>query len=52
MPALRYRRRGLAETVRWYETHRDWWMPLKSGQFADYYRRNYGARELLGRGEQ
>ena len=43
---------GLAETVRWYETHRDWWMPLKSGQFTDYYRRNYGSRTVLSGGPE
>lgn len=43
---------GLAETVRWYETNRDWWMPLKSGQFADYYRRNYGSRAVLSGGAE
>lgn len=43
---------GLAETVRWYEAHREWWTPLKSGEFADYYRRNYGARGPLGRSER
>ncbi len=43
---------GLAETVRWYETNRDWWMPLKSGQFADYYQRNYGARAVLSGGAE
>lgn len=32
---------GLAETVRWYEQRRDWWEPLKSGEFWDFYRRNY-----------
>mgnify|MGYP001086826794 CR=1 FL=1 len=39
---------GLAETVNWYRAHRDWWEPLKSGQFADYYHRNYGRRTVLG----
>ena len=32
---------GLIETVRWYEEHLDWWRPLKSGEFLEYYRRNY-----------
>ncbi|MBK8229981.1 MAG: dTDP-glucose 4,6-dehydratase [Candidatus Eisenbacteria bacterium] len=32
---------GLAETVRWYEENADWWRPLKSGEFLDYYKRNY-----------
>ncbi len=35
---------GLAETVRWYLEHRDWWERIKSGTYQDYYRRHYGAR--------
>ena len=32
---------GLERTVRWYEQRSDWWRPLKSGEYWDYYRRNY-----------
>lgn len=32
---------GMAETVQWYQAHRDWWGPIKSGEFLDFYRRNY-----------
>lgn len=32
---------GIAETVRWYESHPEWWKPLKSGEFLEYYKRNY-----------
>jgi len=32
---------GIARTVRWYEERRDWWAPIKSGEFLDFYRRNY-----------
>ncbi len=32
---------GIARTVKWYEEHRDWWGPIKSGEFLDFYRRNY-----------
>src|SRR5438045_1262293 len=35
---------GLAETVEWYRTHRDWWEPIKSGEFRAYYERQYAAR--------
>jgi dTDP-glucose 4,6-dehydratase len=35
---------GLAETVRWYRNHEDWWRPLKSGEWDGYYARLYGAR--------
>jgi dTDP-glucose 4,6-dehydratase len=36
---------GLAQTVDWYRGHREWWEPLKSGGYADYYARQYGGRE-------
>ena len=32
---------GLEMTVRWYLEHQDWWRPLKSGDYWEYYRRNY-----------
>jgi dTDP-glucose 4,6-dehydratase len=32
---------GIAETVRWYRDHEEWWRPLRSGEFWDFYRRNY-----------
>ena len=32
---------GMRETVEWYRTHEDWWRPLKSGEFLEYYRQNY-----------
>ena len=38
---------GIRDTVDWYRSRRDWWEPLKAGQFSEYYARNYGSRELL-----
>jgi dTDP-glucose 4,6-dehydratase len=35
---------GLAEAVDWYRSRRDWWEPLKSPEYRDYYRRQYSAR--------
>jgi dTDP-glucose 4,6-dehydratase len=35
---------GLAETVEWYRANREWWGPIKSGEYLDYYRRQYEAR--------
>jgi dTDP-glucose 4,6-dehydratase len=35
---------GLAETVSWYRDRRDWWEPLKSGEYREYYRRQYDER--------
>ena len=32
---------GLERTVRWYQANQEWWRPLKSGEYWDYYRRNY-----------
>jgi dTDP-glucose 4,6-dehydratase len=32
---------GLERTVRWYQQHQDWWRPLKSGEYWEYYKRNY-----------
>jgi dTDP-glucose 4,6-dehydratase len=32
---------GLERTVRWYAERRDWWEPLKSGEYLEYYRRHY-----------
>jgi dTDP-glucose 4,6-dehydratase len=36
--------RGLAETVAWYRENPAWWRPIKNGQFAEYYRRQYAER--------
>jgi dTDP-glucose 4,6-dehydratase len=33
---------GLRSTVEWYLTHRDWWEPLLSKEYKDYYRKIYG----------
>jgi len=35
---------GLAETVAWYRERRDWWEPIKSGEYQVYYRQQYAAR--------
>jgi len=32
---------GIAETVRWYQANEAWWRPLKSGEFREFYQRNY-----------
>jgi dTDP-glucose 4,6-dehydratase len=34
-------RDGLAATVKWYQEHEAWWRPLKSGEYWDYYKKNY-----------
>jgi dTDP-glucose 4,6-dehydratase len=32
---------GLRDTIEWYRRNKDWWTPLKSGEFLEYYKRNY-----------
>jgi len=38
---------ALNATVDWYVNNGDWWRPLKSGEYLDYYKRNYGNRAAL-----
>jgi len=35
---------GLEETVEWYREHRDWWEPIKSGDYKQYYDQQYAER--------
>jgi dTDP-glucose 4,6-dehydratase len=35
---------ALAETVRWYVEHRGWWERIISGEYLEYYEKQYGAR--------
>ena len=35
---------GLAETVEWYRDNRAWWQPIKSGEYREYYERQYAER--------
>ena len=35
---------ALEATVRWYTDHPDWWRRVKSGQYREYYQRQYGGR--------
>jgi dTDP-glucose 4,6-dehydratase len=35
---------GLADAVEWYRANRAWWEPIKSGEYLDYYRRQYAER--------
>ncbi len=35
---------GLADTVRWYVEHDDWWRPIKDGSYRDFYRTWYEER--------
>jgi len=35
---------AVRSTVRWYAENRSWWEPIKSGEFREYYERQYGER--------
>ena len=35
---------GLPATVAWYREHRSWWEPIKSGEYREYYERQYAER--------
>jgi dTDP-glucose 4,6-dehydratase len=38
---------ALNATVDWYVANEAWWRPLKSGEYLEYYRKNYGDRTTL-----
>ena len=35
---------GIAETIKWYRAHQDWWQNIKSGEYRQYYEKMYGNR--------
>ncbi len=35
---------ALAETIRWYREHQEWWQRIKSGAYLDFYDRHYRER--------
>jgi dTDP-glucose 4,6-dehydratase len=35
---------GLEETVEWYRANREWWEPIKSGEYRRYYAQQYADR--------
>jgi dTDP-glucose 4,6-dehydratase len=43
-PAHSFDSGGLEETVDWYRDNRDWWEPIKSGDYKRYYDEQYAAR--------
>jgi dTDP-glucose 4,6-dehydratase len=49
LEALGWRRRrtfadGFEETFAWYRDNRPWWEPIKSGEYREYYERQYAQR--------
>jgi dTDP-glucose 4,6-dehydratase len=37
---------GLTDTVNWYRDNREWWTAIKSGDYREYYQRQYAERKL------
>lgn len=35
---------GIVETIEWYIENQDWWKGIKSGEYVDYYNRQYGEK--------
>jgi dTDP-glucose 4,6-dehydratase len=33
---------GLERTVRWYRDNEEWWGPIRSGEYREYYKKQYG----------
>ncbi|CAN5545074.1 dTDP-glucose 4,6-dehydratase [soil metagenome] len=33
---------GIARTVEWYRDNEEWWAPIRSGEYREYYERHYG----------
>jgi dTDP-glucose 4,6-dehydratase len=40
---------GIERTVSWYRENESWWAPIRSGEYRDYYERQYG--KTLGAGQ-
>lgn len=41
--------KGIASTAAWYLENQDWWRPLKSGEYWEYYRANYRVQGNTGK---
>jgi len=33
---------GLERTVKWYRDNEEWWEPIRSGEYREYYEKQYG----------
>ncbi len=42
-PRVRFEE-GLAGTVQWYRENEWWWAPIRSGEYREYYERQYGTK--------
>jgi dTDP-glucose 4,6-dehydratase len=36
---------GLRQTIEWYLSNKPWWSAIKTGEYLDYYEKQYGQRE-------
>lgn len=36
---------GMRQTIKWYQDNSGWWQKIKSGDYLEYYKKQYGARE-------
>ena len=39
---------GIARTVRWYQDNEEWWRRIKTGEYLEYYKRQYGDGNRTG----
>ena len=42
-PQVRFEE-GLQQTVDWYRENEWWWEPIRSGEYREYYERQYGRK--------
>lgn len=33
---------GILKTIEWFENNENWWKPIKSGEYLEYYKKQYG----------
>ena len=38
---------GIKKTIQWYLDHEDWWQPIISGEYQNYYEKMYGDRKTV-----
>jgi dTDP-glucose 4,6-dehydratase len=45
VPEMRFEE-GLAQTVQWYRDNADWTRRVRSGEYREYYKKNYNWRDV------
>ena len=38
--------KGLSEMIEWYKNNPDWWKRIRSGEYKDYYKKQYDERNV------